>query len=84
MGSWFQNTVIQFSQYVSTIGVIFIPLRLPATSYILMGEIVLGAVLILLGVASIDMRKSVERRESALAAGVLSIISGAVFELHLP
>jgi hypothetical protein len=81
IGGWFQTIVIQFSNYVSTVGAIFIPLRLPATSYIIMGEILLGAVLILLGVASIDTRNSVERRKSSLAAGVLSIISGVVFAL---
>jgi len=81
MGGWFQTAIVQV-QYVSGVGVNFIPLRFPATSNTLIGEILLGAVLIVIGVASIRIRKSVERRKSALAAGVLSVIGGADFALH--
>ncbi|MFB0563698.1 MAG: hypothetical protein ACETWM_21065 [Candidatus Lokiarchaeia archaeon] len=83
MGGLLQTTIIQAFQYLPGLGADFIPLRFPATSYTWTGEIVLGATLIILGVASILIRKSVERRDSALAAGVLSIIGGIILTLHI-
>lgn len=83
VGGWVQTTIIQISQSTPGFGADFIPLRVPATSYTWIGEIVLGAVLIILGVASIRICMSVERRKSALAAGVLSLICGVVFALHI-
>lgn len=60
---------------------IFTPTRIPELSYTWMGLVVLGMVLIILGVASIRIRGLVKWRDSATAAGALSIAGGIVFNL---
>ncbi|MFB0562840.1 MAG: hypothetical protein ACETWM_16705 [Candidatus Lokiarchaeia archaeon] len=83
MGVMFQTTIIHQFLILHGLTAIFTPIRIPEFLYTWMGLIVLGIVLIILGVASVRVRHSVERRDSALAAGALSIVSGAVFTLHV-
>nr|MDO8082507.1 hypothetical protein [Candidatus Freyarchaeota archaeon] len=80
MGELSQTTIIYnfLRVYGSTI---FTPIRIPELLYTWMGLAVLGVVLIILGVASIRIRGLVKWRDSATAAGTLSIVGGAVFSL---
>jgi hypothetical protein len=80
VGEVSQTTIIYnyLKIYDSTI---FTPIRIPELFYGWMGLAVLGAVLIILGMASIRIRGLVKWRDSAIAAGALSVASGIVFSL---
>lgn len=80
IGATSQTTIIYnfLKIYDSTI---FTPIRIPELFYTWMGLAVLGAVIIILGVASIRIRGLVKWRDSAIAAGALSVASGIVFSL---
>jgi hypothetical protein len=80
IGEVSQTTIIYnfLRVYGSTI---FTPIRIPELLYTWLGLAVLGVVLIILGVASIRIRSLVKWRDTATAAGTLSIVCGAVFNL---
>ncbi|MBS7250946.1 MAG: hypothetical protein KIH08_10230 [Candidatus Freyarchaeota archaeon] len=82
-GVTFQNTIVYNFLRIQGLTEIFTPIRIPEFLYTWIGLAALGVVLIVLGAATLRVRDLVDWRDLATVAGVLSIMGGVVFGLHL-
>ncbi|MHA1210496.1 MAG: hypothetical protein ACTSSA_10385 [Candidatus Freyarchaeota archaeon] len=82
LGSALQITML-YNPMVSVTTYVPLPVSFLEFTLLWRGLAVLGAVLIIVGITSIAVRKSVDRIESALLAGVLGIIAGILSILQV-
>nr|MDO8078302.1 hypothetical protein [Candidatus Freyarchaeota archaeon] len=82
LGSALQITML-YNPMVSVTTYVPLPVSFPELTLLWRGLAVLGAVLIIVGITSIAVRKSVDCTESALLAGVLGIIAGILSILQV-
>nr|MDO8076090.1 hypothetical protein [Candidatus Freyarchaeota archaeon] len=62
---------------------ILIPISFPNVVFILEGLVALGVSLLIVGITSLSIRKTVDRTESALAGGILCILGGVFGVLQI-